>query len=100
MKVYRREHATLTSCRKSLGHRDAGRAADDAAADDHNRRANPSVLRPDLSAARLNLSVLRLCAIRVVRPRVTLVRTGGRPGAVPGRGRCAQPMRSAPGRRA
>ncbi len=97
--MYRREHATLKACRKSLGHRDAGRAADDAAADDHNCRANPSVLRPDLSAVRLNLSVLRLCAIRVVRPRAMLP-TGGHRGAALGPGPCAPRMRSARGRRA
>jgi hypothetical protein len=99
MKVYRREHATLTACRKSLGHRDAGRAADDAGADDRNSRANPSALQRSPGVLRRNPSVLRLCAIRVVRPRVMLP-TGGQRGAAPGPGPCAPRTRSAQGRRA
>jgi hypothetical protein len=98
--VYRREHATLKACRKSLGHRDAGRAADDAAGDDLNSRADPSVLRRNPSVLRRNQSVLRLCATRVVRPRVMLVLTGGQLGAEPELGLCAPRMRSARGRRA
>jgi hypothetical protein len=55
MKVYRREqsrrsseprHATLTACRTSLDHRDAGHAADDAAARVLNRhRLSPNARR-------------------------------------------------------
>lgn len=98
--MYRREPATLTACRKSLGHRGADRAADDAAADDLKSRANPSVVQRSPSVLQRDPSVLRYRAIRVVRRRATLARTGGQRGAAPGLGLYAPRMRSAQGRRA